>query len=94
MALAYWIIGKAAFRSRHLLPRQNYRTVCHSAPATDATRGEKFMLGFNRWHLLKGLAAFLCIAGHRFARVDLFLSRTAVDDFNGRRVSRAVPTSF
>ena len=21
------------------------------------------MLGFNRWHLLKGLAAFLCIAG-------------------------------
>src|ERR1700674_5810573 len=29
----------------------------------DASRGERFMLGFNRWHLLKGLGAILCIAG-------------------------------
>src|SRR6202022_4746375 len=38
-------------------------TVCRSSPATDATHGERFMLGFDRWRLLKGLAAILCMVG-------------------------------
>ena len=32
-----------------------------SSPTTNANRGERSMLGFNRWHLFKGLAVILCI---------------------------------
>jgi len=42
------------------------------------------MLGYNRWHLLKGLAAILCIMGIVSLALTYFFSRTAVDDYNGR----------
>jgi hypothetical protein len=63
MALAYRIIGKATFSPDISGRAADRRTVCRSSPATDATRGERFMLGFSRWHLLKGLAAILCVVG-------------------------------
>ena len=63
IALAYRIIGKAT-----LSPDTpgRARTVGMFAVARrrrTQLRGEGFMLGFNRWHLLTGLAATLCMVG-------------------------------
>jgi hypothetical protein len=63
MALAYRIIGKATFSPDISGRAADRRTISRSSPATDATRGERFMLGLDRWHLLKGLSAILCVAG-------------------------------
>jgi hypothetical protein len=63
MALAYRIIGKATFSPDTSCSARTAGPFARSALATDASRGERFMLGFNRWHLLKGLGAILCIAG-------------------------------
>jgi hypothetical protein len=63
MALAYRIIGKATFSPDTSCRARTVGPLPARAPATDATHGERFMLGFDRWHLLKGLAAILCMVG-------------------------------
>src|SRR5258705_6025177 len=61
-----WVMGGGPSAAR-------IRSAYRRSPTMGARSGERFMLGFNRWHLFEVLAVILCIAGISWLALGYFI---------------------